>query len=161
MNRKHAHIPGVLVLCATLPVIGAAHAGEADANPEEHRKLAETLIVPVFDMLDCTDQGFIESGEVDEHFPLLFNHYDRNLDSSLTAEEFAGKGEGREAERMRRMFADMDKNGNDRVSPREYRDGIIALIRAFDSNSDGEVTMAELVGADAPDEVDDEPEEAE
>jgi Ca2+-binding EF-hand superfamily protein len=99
---------------------------------------------------------------VDEHFPLLFNHYDRNLDSSLSAEEFAGRADDADtAELKRRMFADMDRNDNGRVSPREYRDGIIALIRAFDSNSDGEVTMAELVGRDAADDDDGEPEEAE
>jgi Ca2+-binding EF-hand superfamily protein len=152
----------VVLLVAMLSATDEARAGDAGSNVDETRKLAEMLIVPVFDMLDCTDQGFIESGEVDEHFPLLFNHYDRNLDSSLSAEEFAGRADDADtAELKRRMFADMDRNDNGRVSPREYRDGIIALIRAFDSNSDGEVTMAELVGRDAADDDDGEPEEAE
>lgn len=161
MKKHSSALIAAPLLAAMLTATDEGRAGEAESSADETRKLAETLIVPVFDMLDCTDQGFIESGEVDEHFPLLFNHYDRNLDSSLTAEEFAGRGDADEAELRRRMFADMDRNDNGRVSPREYRDGIIALIRASDSNSDGEVTMAELVGGDTSQDPDEMPEEAE
>lgn len=158
-------VRAVFALFATFAFAGTSAAGEkvtaAADELRETQELAGYIVAPVFDMLDCTDQGFIESGEVDEHFPLLFNHYDRNLDSSLALGEFLGASDGREAELKRRMFADMDRNGNERVSPREYRDGVIALIRATDNNSDGEVTMVELTGVEPSEKADEDPEEAE
>ncbi len=148
-------ILAVLVLSGAAAVLhpGAANASEElPASPADigvigdlgDDDLARFLLVPVFDILDCTNQGFIEAGEVDEHFPVLFNHFDKDLDRSLERKEYVRSRDAGQARLEARMFDDMDTNSDDRVSAREYRAQVIHLIAAVDYDGDGEVTPEEL-----------------
>ena len=98
----------------------------------------------MFDILDCTNQGFIEAGEVDEHFPVLFNHFDKDLDRFLERAEYVGSGDTEQARLEARMFDDMDTNSDNRVSTREFRAQAIRLIDVVDYDGDGEITPEEL-----------------
>lgn len=130
--------PGVAGASEEPPASPAAPAPIGDDD------LARFLLVPVFDILDCTNQGFIEAGEVDEHFPVLFNHFDKDFDRSLARSEYVGSRDSEQALLQARMFDDMDTNSDGVVSTREYRAQVIRLIAVVDYDGDGEVTPEEL-----------------
>lgn len=130
--------PGVVSASEAPPASPVAPATIGDDD------LARFLLVPVFDILDCTNQGFIEAGEVDEHFPVLFNHFDKDFDRSLVRSEYVGSRNSKKALLEARMFDDMDTNSDGIVSTREYRAQVIRLIAVVDYDGDGEVTPEEL-----------------
>ena len=130
--------PGVVSASEALPASPAAPATIGDDD------LARFLLLPVFDILDCTNQGFIEAGEVDEHFPVLFNHFDKDFDRYLARSEYVGSRDSEQALLQARMFDAMDTNSDGVVSTREYRAQVIRLIAAVDYDGDGEVTPEEL-----------------
>lgn len=146
--RTVAGVLGAVLLTTTavatdadeLPVSAVAAVSD-DIGDDD---LARFLLVPVFDILDCTSQGFIEAGEVDEHFPVLFNHFDKDLDRTIARSEYVGSRDSRRTRLQARMFDEMDSNSDGVISPREYRAQVIRLIDAVDYDGDGEVTPAEL-----------------
>lgn len=147
-NKALATLAWCCVVLLLLPAVASAAeeppASPAAAAPIGDDELARFLLLPVFDILDCTNQGFIEAGEVDEHFPVLFNHFDKDFDRSLARSEYVGSRDAEEALLQARMFDAMDTNSDDVVSTREYRAQVIRLIAVVDYDGDGEVTPEEL-----------------
>ncbi|MEM8683036.1 MAG: hypothetical protein AAGF72_06370 [Pseudomonadota bacterium] len=114
-------------------------------NDHGDPSLAEHMLLPIFDILDCTGQGFLEAGEVDEHFPNLFGYHDIDRDRRLTLTEFQHKTDKQKQLLDERLFRQMDRDRDNFVSTREYRDTLIDIIQSVDADGDGETTMAELV----------------
>lgn len=127
-----------LIACGSLVAASAEELAIKDAD------LARYLFVPVFDILDCTDQGFIEPGEIDEHFPVLFNPMSGGETRVLDREAFVTSEDPAEAELQASLFARLDADRDERVSAREYRDGLYQLLEQMDGDGDYEVTMDEL-----------------
>ena len=142
MKRPWARFTACLLLCAS---------GAAVAEQVEERVQALLVLEPIFDVLDCTQQGHIESGEVDEHFFHLFAPYDPDRKQWASKQSFVKAGKPAERLVEKAEFAAMDVNGDGKVSAKEYRDRILHLIEVADSNGDGEVTMEELRAAESDD----------
>ncbi len=142
MKRRWATFATCLLLC----VCGAAAAEDVD-----ERVQALLVLEPIFDVLDCTQQGHIESGEVDEHFFHLFAPYDPDRKQWAAKQSFVKASEPAERQVEEAEFAAMDVDGDEKVSVKEYRDRILHLIRVADGNGDGEVTMEELRAAESDD----------
>lgn len=129
----------MLVVLAVLGVHGAAL-----ADPTEERARALFVLEPIFDLLDCTQQGHIEDSEVDEHFFHLFAPYDPDRKQWAPKRSFVKAGDPEERRMEEALFTAMDSNGDQKVSALEYRNQIIHLIRVADGDGDGEVTLEEL-----------------
>lgn len=142
IKRPWAAVAACLFLC----VCGAAAAEQID-----ERAQALLVLEPIFDVLDCTQQGHIESGEVDEHFFHLFAPYDPDRRQWASKQSFVKARESVKRLAEEAEFAAMDADGNEKVSVKEYRDRILHLIRVADVNGDGEVTMEELRAAESDD----------
>jgi len=135
-----------------LPALSLAFVSSltADEAPDR-REIASYMLVPVFETLDCTDQGAIESGEVDTHFPALFGWHDTDRNSTITRTEFVITTNGDRTDLSEAAFAGMDTDGDGKLTIIEYRRGLMSLIESMDSDGDGEVTMAELSPPDVGD----------
>ena len=133
-------------LCVAIGTSALADTLDTDEKITE-ADLARHTLIPVFDILDCTNQGFIDGGEIDEHFPVLFNHFDRNGDAMLGRKEYVSSDDAGKARLQAAMFDGMDTDADGKVTSREYRDQVIHLIRVADSDDDDEVTMQELQSA--------------
>lgn len=140
------------VIARLLPLLAVAlvSPGTADEMPDR-QEIARYLLVPVFETLDCTDQGAIESGEVDTHFPSLFGWHDTDRDSTISRTEFVATTNADRAHLSEAAFADMDADGDGQLTIIEYRRGLMSLIESMDGDGDGEVTMAELSPPDTGD----------
>lgn len=121
-------------------------AGESNDDMQLLRQQASAFLVPVFDILDCTDQGFIESGEVDEHFAQVFNPMDRNRSRSLSRSEYLRYGSAETLSLREAAFDGIDTDRDQSVSALEFRSYLFQIIEIADTDGDGEVTREELTG---------------
>ncbi|MEM1092826.1 MAG: hypothetical protein AAGB27_04595 [Pseudomonadota bacterium] len=132
-------LTALLCACATTPT----------AQGPSEQELAAFLLYPMFDVLDCTQQGFIEAAEVDEHLAFLFTPLDRDRSMALTPNEYVLAKTPEDRVRQELIFARADSNGDRRLTVAEYRLRLIDLIDAADDNGDGEVTRSELASGSA------------
>ncbi len=140
MYRAH---PISRILVALLVVFAAGASGSEQTEPSTG-ELARHLLLPIFDLLDCTDQGYIEAGEVDEHFPSLFGYHDKNRDFRLSRREYLSRVDDAKARLDLLLFKRMDEDKDDSVTTFEYRGEVMSLIRSMDADGDGETTLEEL-----------------
>lgn len=141
MNKRQQWRRALLV-AASSALISAT--GQAEDRETTSGELARHLLLPIFDILDCTDQGFLEAGEVDEHFPNLFGYHDRNRDFSLSLREYAVSGDVNKRRMDQLLFERMDNNSDGKVSPLEYRSEVMSIIESMDADGDGETSLEEL-----------------
>jgi hypothetical protein len=116
----------------------------APAKPfADERAAALHFIKPAFPILDCTDTGSIEQGEVDEHFFNLFFSLDADRSRSISLQEYIRAAYDSTPEKEGFIFDLIDTDGNGAVSTREYRQHLFTAIDLADENGDGEVTELE------------------
>ena len=132
---------GLIALAGCVLIAGVNATDEPGTSDAD---LARFLFVPVFDILDCTQQGFIEAGEIDEHLPILFNPLSRGETRILGRDAFVTSEDADEAALQEQLFETMDGNHDELVSAREFRDTLVRLLDEMDSNGDDEITMDEL-----------------
>lgn len=135
--------------CGTSPKLsGPQQRTPALAEPSE-RELARFLLTPVFDILDCTQQGFIEAGEVDEHLSFMFTPLDRDQSMAITPDEFVLASRSEDRRMQEAVFSLADQNADGRLTVMEYRIRLMSMINSADDNGDGEVTQQELAAMPA------------
>lgn len=122
------------------------------ADPiDEQRALAGFILKPpIFNFLDCENDGTIEKGEVDEHFPQVFFIYDKDRSRDLSRSEYVSSTHPEDKALQARIFKLMDSNGDNLVSTTEYRLYFYQIIDSADINSDGEVSLQELAQLQSP-----------
>ncbi|MEO0996363.1 MAG: hypothetical protein AAFX58_02485 [Pseudomonadota bacterium] len=131
-------------MLACLAVVGSGGVATADEIESTGDTLARYVLAPNFETLDCGNEGHVDSSEVDEHFPALFNRHDRNLDRVVTRAEYVRARAEADRAIEAELFETLDSDGNAEVSTLEYRAGMIKLIRTLDRDGDGEITRAEM-----------------
>lgn len=132
---------GLFVLCAAL--CACAGTGEI-AQVSSERQIARDTLLPMFYVLDCTDQGFLEAGEIAEHMAQIFRPFDRDNSRTLSRGEFSRAGNYHDAGLLDTAFTMSDANADGAVNSQEYRYYLERLIRTMDTDSNGELTLAEL-----------------
>ncbi len=143
--RVSVHII-VMLAMPSLAAAGAELSGNSvPPDAADEREQARFLIEPIFDLLDCGDEGYVQAGEVDEHLGELHRalgmarQYHENVNPGLSDTERNDLIRIESA-----LRDDMDADGDDYVTKLEYRVRLIHLIHASDVDGDGEVTRDEL-----------------
>lgn len=118
---------------------------EASLRVPQTLPTAEVLLGPFFGTLDCDQQGYIDGGQVDEHFSQLFAPYDLDRSRTLTRNEYlAISPPGPLRERREQLFAAGDRDGDGLSSANEYRRHLHEALQTADGDRNGEVTRQEL-----------------
>ena len=120
-------------------------AGEQAPGPAEiERKIAEQTLRAMFYTLDCTDEGYLEAGEIGEHMAQLFRPYDVDRSITLSAREFERAGRLSDPDLLATAFSLSDSDASGEVTGREFEAYIARLLDVMDADRDGEITPAEL-----------------
>lgn len=101
-----------------------------------------------FDRIDTDGDRVISIAEYREFQSARWPRIDRNADGFLTLDDFPRFAAGR-ARRLLAEIADLDADGDGRISRDEFIHGPAPLFRRADQNADGSLTRAELETAAA------------
>jgi hypothetical protein len=123
----------------------AAYAGDESPLPEPDKEMQAWFVLePVFDVLDCGLEGYIQAGEVAEHLPELHRSYSMVMTYHMNVLKPNDEERERLADIHRYVTSAMDKDKDGSVSRFEYGEYVIDLIEATDDDGDAEVTREEL-----------------
>jgi hypothetical protein len=144
MRRATALLSRLAPLVAVALSLTSAASAQATEAVGDHAQ-AKFIITPIFELLDCGDEGYVQAGEVDEHLGELYQNlhwarrYHEYVEPAMSDADKASLARTEEA-----LLDSMDSNADDEVSRLEYRARLIELIVLSDIDGDGEVTLAEL-----------------
>lgn len=130
---------GIVVVSATLAACTAQ-----PKTQSEQQMLARQTLLPMFEILDCTDEGHLEAGEIAEHISQIFLPFDRDRSRSLSPTEFSRASRFSDAALAKAGFSMSDANADGAVSSQEFSGYLERLIDVLDADSNGELTLAEL-----------------
>ena len=108
---------------------------------------AAAILRPIFAVLDCEQQGFVQQPEIDEHFSQLLSRVDRDRSRIISRDEYARASQQVTDATLQWRYNQIDRDGNGKVSAKEYRDHLYAMHELADLNRDGEVSEQELSAA--------------
>lgn len=106
--------------------------------------IAAAILEPMFETLDCTEAGYFQEPEINEHFSQIFRFYDRDLSRTITRAEYLRGTSGAKKQELQHLFARIDADKNGILSAKEYREHLSAMFQLADANRDGELTREEL-----------------
>lgn len=131
-----------LLLCCSFgpTVVAADSANDAPSMPVQ----AWFVIEPAFERLDCTDEGYIQATEIDEHL----QDFKVSFEMSLAYHRNVRKADAEMSARLQaikdHISKSMDADGDGAVSTLEFRAYALELFHSADTDRDGEVTPEEL-----------------
>lgn len=99
----------------------------------------------VYEVLDCTREGYISEGEVIEHGGPLFRNLDANRDMRLSREEFVTKYHARWAPIRHAYFDEADTDGDGLININDYMAHLERLLIVADTNKDGDTAWEEIL----------------
>ena len=129
------------ILLVTAVSLAAGPALAQSANPIQQ-------VLADFDRIDADGDRFISIAEYRDLQIARWPRIDRNADGYLTLDDFPRFAAGR-ARRLLAEIADLDADGDGRISRDEFIHGPAPLFRRADQNADGSLTRAELETAAA------------
>ncbi|MEL6302778.1 MAG: hypothetical protein AAFV47_06045 [Pseudomonadota bacterium] len=136
--RNFVWCAGILVLTAPVSLL-------ANEDEFDDFDLARFLIPPVFTVLDCTNEGYVQAAEVDEHLGELHQRYPMTLRYHLYQMSSLEPGRKEMLAKLDQVARQkIDSNGDSVVSRTEYRTFLIQLLERVDLDGDGEVSREDL-----------------
>ncbi|MEL7312377.1 MAG: hypothetical protein AAFN07_12745 [Pseudomonadota bacterium] len=143
MIRHTLAYGSAVIVTLLLPVVG--HSGPADDNTISTSDIAHYLVTPVFDVLDCGAEGYVQAAEVDEHLGELHQRLPMTLAFHFTKLDLDDEPKRAELRKIdRHIKQQIDTNDDHIVSRIEYRIYMIDLLERIDADGDGEVTREDL-----------------
>jgi len=88
--------------------------------------------------------GSAHKEEIDDHFPALFNHLDRDHDRVIKRQELMAAQVNADLQQRGFLFQQMDQDRNGEVTTEEYRAYAVTAFDLLDRNGDGDLTEAEV-----------------
>jgi Ca2+-binding EF-hand superfamily protein len=132
----------ILVACITLNTgcMMAARAVAQQRQPDPGK---------IFDSADTNGDGVITREEFHAARERLFGRLDRNGDGFVDKEDLSGRlaGRAKAQERLAELVAQLDKDGDGRVSKGEFVDGPTPLFELADRDHDGVLSKEEIAAA--------------
>jgi len=103
----------------------------------------------IFDSADTNGDGVITREEFHAARERLFGRLDRNGDGFIDKDDMSGRLAGRQKaqERLAELVAQLDEDGDGRVSKVEFVDGPTPLFDRADTDHNGELSKAEIAAA--------------
>jgi Ca2+-binding EF-hand superfamily protein len=98
----------------------------------------------MFELYDTNGDGKITKEEFESVREKRFETLDVNKDGKVTFEEFVEVLKPRNPDRLKKVFARMDKNGDGALSKEEWEDAGLVEFERFDINKDGVITREEF-----------------
>ena len=119
-----------------------------DKNAKEQSKMmAAKMAEELFKKADQNEDGFITIDEVPEDKKQNFKLADANEDGKVTKEELQAtlaKVDYDNGGPFKRMFTQLDKDGNGTISKKEAPEKLSKIFNRVDTDNDGELSMTEL-----------------
>lgn len=97
-----------------------------------------------FERYDANGDGILTQVEINEVRQSRLVEFDQNGDGSLTLEEYQALWLDAMRERMVDRFQAHDDDGDGLVTAEEFGQPFDRMVRRFDANDDGEVTLDEM-----------------
>lgn len=107
-------------------------------------KAASHFVHPFLNELDCENVGYVQVGEVDEHFFPIFNVYDIDKSKSLSRKEVLGDRYIKNHALQAVSFDLMDANKDEKITPQEMRVYLVDALKLLDGDGDDDVFPAEF-----------------
>ncbi len=127
----------------------------AQAEPVASKKAAAPKDVPpvataaglagIFYVMDCTNEGYVNTGEVAEHAGTLFRRMDLDRSGMLSREEYVTFVHEYWTGIRNAYFDEMDPDGDDLANHIDYANHLERLISAADTNRDGDASWDEIL----------------
>jgi Ca2+-binding EF-hand superfamily protein len=129
----------IVIACITLNsgCMMAARAVAQQRQPDPGR---------IFDSADANGDGVITREEFHAARERLFGRLDRNGDGFIDRDDLSGRLAGRQKaqERLTELIAQLDTDGDGRVSKAEFIDGPTPLFDRADTDHDGKLSQDEV-----------------
>ena len=134
------------VLLSTLVAAGIATPAVGQQTKTDIPAVATPAgLASVFYVMDCTNEGFIDAGEVIEHGSVLFRRIDRDRSGDISRVEYVGAIHKHWAPLRNAYFDHMDADGNDSVSLTDYMAHLTDMVEEADLNRDGDTSWEEIL----------------
>lgn len=99
----------------------------------------------IYYVLDCTNEGYINPGEVTEHGGVLYRRMDLDRSGKVSRAEYVGFVNEKWRPIRENYFDQMDKNGDDVITVIDYMAHLSALVDEADLNRDGDAAWSEIL----------------
>ena len=136
---------GTAAIIGIVTVVGVSHAGRSHHFGKHH---AMSMKVGFHDMkrhlygiVDANADDKITQSEIDAARADRRAKYDRNGDGELTLQEFTGLWSEMTEPLKVRGFQFLDSDGNGKISKSEIDQRLAGIVKRFDRNGDGALSM--------------------
>lgn len=137
------------VTVSTVLLMGGAAIASQNTNVVSGTEIplaaTEAGITGIFHILDCTNEGYVNTGEVTEHGGALFRRMDRDRNRKISRQEYVAFMDKHWAPLREKLFTQADKDQDGTLNHIDFADHLTEMIIATDINKDGDASWVELM----------------
>ncbi len=133
-----------LIVCGFLAA--PACADHMDAHGAAIPPVATSAgLAGVFHVLDCTNEGYVNHGEVIEHGGSLFRNMDTDDSKTVSRAEYVTFLDDHWADLRHAYFDAMDPDGDGFINHFDFNIHLVDLVTQADLNNDGDASWTEIL----------------